>query len=305
MTLIFILGPTASGKTKISVEIAKKIDGEIIGADSVQIYKDLVIGAASPTENEMDGINHHLIGIKSLEEEISAGIYIEMANVAINDVFSRSRCPIVVGGTNFYVDALIHGLSPVPEIDDKVKEECELYFEMFKTADLYSTLLETDPEWAKQISSPNDRQRIKRGLLVRKVTGKNISDWNKFQRINKYEGSILAFAVDIERDELYRNINQRSENMVNSGLIEEVESLNSRGFNSFNCKPLNSIGYIETEFFLKGAISSKIELIETIAKNTRHLAKRQMTWLKNRSYVTWKSGDDIVKSVSDCNNFKI
>ncbi|MBQ4437250.1 tRNA (adenosine(37)-N6)-dimethylallyltransferase MiaA [bacterium] len=295
MTLVFILGPTASGKTSLSIELAKKLNGEIIGADSVQIYKDLVIGSAAPTPDEMQGIPHHLIGTRELKDEISAGIYISQALPIIEKIEKSGKTPIVVGGTNFYVDALINGLSPVPAADEETMRLWEEKFRPVSTEELFAELQKTDPEWAENISSPNDRQRIKRGLFVAKTTGKTLSEWNRMERINAYEGEFIALGIDIEREKLYERINLRTKIMLDSGLIDEVRAINEKGFNSSNCKALCSIGYAETERYLKGEITSIDELSELIAQNTRHLAKRQLTWLRNRDYVVWKNPEEILK----------
>ena len=295
MTLVFILGPTASGKTSLSIEFAKRLNGEIIGADSVQIYKDLVIGSAAPTPDEMQGIPHHLIGTRELKDEISAGIYISQALPIIEKIEKSGKTPIVVGGTNFYVDALINGLSPVPAADEETMRIWEEKFRPVSTEELFAELQKTDPEWAENISSPNDRQRIKRGLFVAKTTGKTLSEWNRMERINAYEGEFIALGIDIEREKLYERINLRTKIMLESGLIEEVRAINEKGFNSSNCKALCSIGYSETERYLKGEITSIDELSELIAQNTRHLAKRQLTWLRNRDYVVWKNPEEILK----------
>ena len=295
MTLVFILGPTASGKTSLSIEFAKRLNGEIIGADSVQIYKDLVIGSAAPTPDEMQGIPHHLIGTRELKDEISAGLYISQALPIIEKIEKSGKTPIVVGGTNFYVDALINGLSPVPAADEETLRIWEEKFRPVSTEELFAELQKTDPEWAENISSPNDRQRIKRGLFVAKTTGKTLSEWNRMERINAYEGEFIALGIDIEREKLYERINLRTKIMLESGLIEEVRAINEKGFNSSNCKALCSIGYSETERYLKGEITSIDELSELIAQNTRHLAKRQLTWLRNRDYVVWKNPEEILK----------
>lgn len=299
MSLIFISGPTASGKTSLSIELAKKLNGEIIGADSVQIYKDLVIGSAAPTPEEMQGIPHHLIGIRDLGDEISAGIYIESALPVIEKIEKSGKAPIVVGGTNFYVDALINGLSPVPKTDSETTEKFEKESSFFSTEELFAELCKVDPEWAQQISSPNDRQRIKRGLFVAKTTGKTLSEWNKMERINAYKGDFTVFGIDIDRENLYERINLRTKIMLESGLVEEVRGINEKGFNSSNCKALASIGYAETERYLKGEIASVEELSELIAQNTRHLAKRQLTWLRNRDYVLWKKPEEILETFQE------
>ena len=285
--MIILLGPTASGKTSISIELAEKLNGEIVGADSVQIYKDLVIGSAAPTKEEMNRIPHHLIGIMNLSSKISAGQYVRMATETVKDIETRGKLPIMVGGTNFYVDAFINGLSPIPEISDQENSEFDKKTDDIPTEDLFSQLKEKDPEWAETISSPNDRQRIKRGLLVLESTGKKISQWNKFPREKVYFGDLHVFALEINRNKLYERINLRSEKMIRDGIIEELQRINIKGYNSDNCLPLNSIGYKETGLFLNGTITTREDLVELIARNTRHLAKRQLTWLRNRNYVNW------------------
>ncbi len=285
--MIIILGPTASGKTSISIELAEKLNGEIVGADSVQIYQDLVIGSAAPTKEEMAKIPHHLIGIMDLSQKISAGQYVKMTAETIKDIESRGKLPIMVGGTNFYVDAFINGLSPIPEITDAENSQFDKRTDDIPTSELFMKLKEKDPAWADNISSPNDRQRIKRGLLVLENTGKKISEWNKLPREKVYFGNLQVYALEINRNKLYERINLRSEKMVRDGIIEELQRINIKGYNSGNCLPLNSIGYRETGLFLSGEIQTKGELVELIAKNTRHLAKRQLTWLRNRDYVNW------------------
>ena len=297
MTLIIITGPTASGKTGLSVEIAQKIGGEIIGADSIQIYKDLVIGSAAPTEDEKKGIPHHLVGTHPLSVEMNAGKYITEAALTVKDIISRGKVPVMTGGTNFYVDAFLNGLSPVPEINEEEKRLFEKSTSGIETSVLYEKLLETDPEWASQISSPNDRQRINRGMEVFEITGIKLSEWNKMPKINGYQGDFFAIGIDIERGRLYENINLRAEKMVISGLVDEVKRINSEGYNINNCKPLASIGYKEAALFLQGDIPTQAELIETIALNTRHLAKRQMTWLKKRNYIKWGQNSSIIESI--------
>lgn len=297
MTLIIITGPTASGKTAVSVDIAQKIGGEIVGADSIQIYKDLVIGSAAPTEDEMRGIPHHLVGTHPLSVEMNAGKYITEAISVVNDIVSKGKVPVMTGGTNFYVDAFLNGLSPVPEISEEEKKLFEKSNAGIETAVLYRKLLETDPEWAAGISSPNDRQRINRGLEVSEITGIKLSEWNKMPRINGYQGDFLVIGIDIDREILYENINRRAEKMVFSGLVDEVKKINSEGYNINNCKPLASIGYKETALFLTGEIATEQELADTISLNTRHLAKRQMTWLKNRNYIKWERNSSIIESV--------
>ena len=241
--------------------------------------------------------------------ETNAGSYVSEALPIVESIHSKDKNCIMAGGTNFYVEAFLKGLSPVPQIETEKRKEIDAELDNFDTKELYSRLLKTDPEWAGLISSPNDRQRIKRGLEVYILTGKTLSEWNRKKREKKYKGQFFAFSIDMERDRLYRNINERSKLMVKNGLVEEVRNINEKGFNSANCKAMGSIGYKETEMYLKEEIKSVDELIDTIALNTRHLAKRQMTWLRNRNYVRHIKRENVFKQTEeyfskiDCSKF--
>ncbi len=284
--LTVILGPTASGKTDFAIKTAQKIDGEIVGADSVQIYKDLKIGAASPTKKEMEQVPHHLVGILNLDQEISAGIFSKMAKEVIEKIEKKQKKTVLVGGTNFYVYSFLNGLSPIPEIPQETVKNFREELKEVSTQKLYEQLLKIDLKWAKSISN-NDRQRILRGLEVFKFTKKTISKWNELPNKNAYEKKVLKLGMQMERTELYQRINLRAKLMVEKGLIEEVINIKNKGFNPINTKALNSIGYKETFDFLDKKIDSKEKLIEIIAKNTRHLAKRQLTWLRRDKEIKW------------------
>lgn len=299
MKPLFILGATASGKTGAALEAALRHGGEIVGADSVQIYRGLVIGSAAPSEAEMALVPHHLIGTEELGNDINAGIYIKKAKAAISDIIGRGRLPIVVGGTNFYVDALLNGLSPVPEIDAGVKAAVDAKCSGRETAELFEELVRTDPVWAGQISSCNDRQRILRGLEVFAATGLRLSDWNKMERTGGLGMPCALVGIDIEREKLYERINLRASQMVENGVVDEVRRVRSLGFSSQNCKALRSIGYIETEMYLNGEIPDTAALVEEIARNTRHLAKRQLTWLRGMKGVVWAKHEEIQTVIDD------
>ncbi|MBO4441515.1 tRNA (adenosine(37)-N6)-dimethylallyltransferase MiaA [bacterium] len=299
MKPLFILGATASGKTGAALEAALRRGGEIVGADSVQIYRGLVIGSAAPSEAEMALVPHHLIGTEELGNEINAGIYIKKAKAAISDIIGRGRLPIVVGGTNFYVDALLNGLSPVPEIDAGVKAAVDAKCSGRETSELFEELVRTDPVWAGQISSCNDRQRILRGLEVFAATGLRLSDWNKMERTGGLGLPCALVGIDIEREKLYERINLRASQMVENGVVDEVRRVRSLGFSSQNCKALRSIGYIETEMYLNGEIPDTAALVEEIARNTRHLAKRQLTWLRGMKGVVWAKHEEIQTVIDD------
>lgn len=293
MRPLFILGATASGKTGAALDAALRLGGEIVGADSVQIYRDLVIGSAAPSYAERALVPHHLIGTEDLENEINAGIYIKKAKAVISDITGRGRLPVIVGGTNFYVDALLNGLSPVPEIDAGVKAAVGAECSGRETTELFEELVRIDPVWAGQISSGNDRQRILRGLEVFAATGLRLSDWNKMERTGGLGMPCALVGIEIEREKLYERINQRASQIVENGVVDEVRRANLRGFSSKNCKALRSIGYLETEMYLDGLIPDTAALVEEIARNTRHLAKRQLTWLRGMDGVVWAKHEEI------------
>ncbi len=299
MRPLFILGATASGKTGAALDAALRLGGEIVGADSVQIYRDLVIGSAAPSYAERALVPHHLIGTEDLENEINAGIYIKKAKEAISDIIGRGKLPIVVGGTNFYVDALLNGLSPVPEIDAGVKAAVDERCSARETSELFDELVRIDPVWAGQISSSNDRQRILRGIEVFTATKIRLSDWNKMERTGGLGMPCAVVGIDIGREKLYERINLRASRIVENGVIDEVRRVNLKGFSSQNCKALRSIGYLETEMYLKGEIPDTASLAEEIAKNTRHLAKRQLTWLRGMKGIVWKNTEEIQKFMDE------
>ncbi len=285
--LYVILGPTASGKTAYSIKFAEQLKTEIVNADSVQIYKDLKIGSAAPTEEEMQRVKHHLVGIYELDKEINAAEYGKTAADIVSGIVSKYGSAVMCGGTNFYVESFLEGFSPVPEIDDNFQKEFISSQNSRDVSELYDELMQIDPEWALQISSPNDKQRIVRGLTVFHATGKPLSEWNKLPRIGGYKGERIKIALNWDRERLYRRINLRTMKMMAEGLIEETEEILAKGFHYNNCRVLGSIGYKEAIDFLEKRISSEDELIDTIAKNTRHLAKRQLTWLRKYDDVKW------------------
>lgn len=286
--MIVLLGPTASGKSAYAVKLAKELNGEVVGADAVQIYRDLIIGSAAPTPQERGGIPHHLIGMLDLSEDINAGRYIKLARPLVEDLLARDRVPILVGGTNFYVDAFLNGLSPVPELDEARKEAFAERCAPLPTADLFAELRQADPRWADAISSPNDRQRILRGLEVFHLTGTPLSVWNEKPREQGWEGPCKKIALSVDRETLNGRIAARTKKMLDGGLLDEVSAIRAKGFTPANCRVLNSIGYREAFDHLDGRIASKEELEELIVIHTRQLAKRQMTWLKGDTGIEWR-----------------
>ncbi|HOW50669.1 MAG TPA: tRNA (adenosine(37)-N6)-dimethylallyltransferase MiaA [bacterium] len=295
--MIVLCGPTASGKSTYAIELAKERNGEVVGADAVQIYRDLIIGSAAPTAEERGDIPHHLIGILDLPEDINAGRFIKLARPVVEDIIARGRVPILVGGTNFYVDAFLNGLSPVPELDEEKKEFFAARCVDRPTAELFAELQQVDPRWAAAISSPNDRQRILRGLEVFHLTGTPLSLWNERPREQGWSGQYKKIALAVDRETLNERIVARTRKMLAGGLLDEVSAIRAKGFTPANCRVLGSIGYREAFDHLDGRIATRVEFEELIVIHTRQLAKRQTTWLKNDPAIEWISAADTTKII--------
>lgn len=285
-TVIVILGPTASGKTDVAVKLAKKINGEIISADSRQIYKYMDIGTNKPSKKQLKTVPHYLINIIKPTENFNAGNFVKLANRKINEIFKRKKIPIIAGGTGLYIKALIDGLIVVPSS----KETRIILTDYYKKMGLLhcNKLLEKlDPETAKIIDKQNP-VRIMRAIEICLLTGKKFSDLKKETkkaRMNSCLQNFLMFGLLVKRDELYRRINCRVDKMVKSGLINEIKKL-AKKYSFKNAILQNTIGYSEIVKFLNGKISKK-EAIDLIKQNTRHYAKRQMTWFKKDSRILW------------------
>ena len=220
-----ICGPTASGKTALSIELAKKINGEIVSCDSMQIYKEMDIGTAKPTQEEMQGIKHYMIDIISPDERYSVADYKKDAKNAIRKIIAKGKVPIVVGGTGLYVDSLIYEIDyPEIEFDENYRENLEKRVQKEGLNVLYEEAKKIDEEAIKKIS-PNDKKRILRILEIYHATGKNKTEQEKESRKNEVEFDYKVFALNMEREKLYERINKRVDIMIENGLIEEVEKI--------------------------------------------------------------------------------
>lgn len=295
--LIVIAGPTASGKTSLSIELAKKIDGEIVNADSMQIYRYMDIGTAKPTVEERCGIVHHLIDIVMPYESFSVAKYCELANKAICGIKKRGKFPIVVGGTGLYIDSLVNNIQffdivPDEDFRKKAKEEADTFGNAF----LYEKLVKIDPESAKKIEI-NDQKRIIRALEVYHTTGKTITEQNALSRSVKSPYNTAMFAIDMDRDVLYDRINRRVDLMIKSGLSDEVRHILSLGVKPTDTS-MQAIGYKEMVRHIKGEVSLD-EAAENIKKSSRHYAKRQLTWFRRNENIHWidKNADEIINEI--------
>ncbi len=283
--VIVICGPTASGKTKLSIEIAKKINGEIVSADSMQIYKEMDIGTAKPTIEEMQGIKHYLLDFVSPDKRYSVAEYKKDAINAIDEIVEKNKVPIVVGGTGLYINSLIYGIEyPEIEIDIKYRNELE------KTADepdglrkLYEMAEKIDEEAIKNIS-PNDKKRICRVLEIYHSTGKTKTQQEIESRKNGPKYDYLIYGLNMDRDKLYDRINKRVDIMIQDGLIEEVKKVASK-YKEFPTA-MQGLGYKEVLEYLNGD-TTKEEMIEKIKMETRRYAKRQLTWFRRYETIKW------------------
>ncbi|MCL2860243.1 MAG: tRNA (adenosine(37)-N6)-dimethylallyltransferase MiaA [Oscillospiraceae bacterium] len=287
--IIVIVGPTASGKTALSIELAKKINGEIVSCDSMQIYKDMNIGTAKPTKEEMQSVKHHLIDCVLPTKRFSVSEYKKMATKVIKEILQKNKVPIVVGGTGLYVDSLIYGIEfKEMNFDEKYRNELNEIADNGNLNELYEQAKQIDPE-AMKIVSPNDKKRIIRILEIYKATGKNKTEQNKESVKNENPYNYTVFAINWDREVLYDRINKRVDLMIKDGLIKEVEDL----IKKYNNLPtaMQGLGYKEVREYLDGQVSEK-EMIEKIKQETRKYAKRQITWFKKNKQTIWLNGED-------------
>ena len=272
--VIVITGPTAVGKTKLSIEIAKKYNGEIINADAVQVYKGLDIGSAKVTEEEKENIPHHLFDIKEVDEEYTIYHYQQDARKIIEDIQKRGKTPILVGGTGLYIKSALYDYKLSKE------KESEMY-EDLTTEELYNNLLKVDKDI---IIDKNNRRRLIRALNYYKENNESINN----NKTNKLLYNTIFIGLTTDRKELYNRINKRVDTMMKNGLLEEVKSFYDKGIKT---KPLlNGIGYKELYKYLDGNYTYE-EAIEKIKQNSRHYAKRQYTFFNHQLPIVWFETD--------------
>lgn len=282
--VIVICGPTASGKTALSIELAKKINGEIVSADSMQIYKEMNIGSAKPTKEERQGIKHYMIDSVSPNERYSVAEYKKQAEQAIEEILQKGKIPIVVGGTGLYVNSLIYGIEyPDTKIDEAYRKQLEEIAQKEGLQKLYEQAKKIDPQ-AMQAISPNDKKRIIRVLEIYKETGKTKTEQERESRKNEVKYDYFVFAINMERERLYERINKRVDIMLEQGLIQEVQNIISK-YSQYPTA-MQALGYKEIKEYLEGKIS-KEEAIEKIKQETRHYAKRQLTWFRKNKETIW------------------
>lgn len=285
LPLVILTGPTAVGKTALSVRLAKAIGGEIISADSMQVYKGLDIGSAKVTEEERDGIPHHLIDVLEPEEEFNVVLFQKLAKQAISDICSRGKIPILVGGTGFYIQAVLYDIDfTKTQEDTSCRQRLEQLAQDKGANALHAMLQEVDPEAAQQIHA-NNIKRVIRALEFHAQTGAQISAHNETERQKQSAYRSRYFVLTDDRARMYARIDQRVEQMLEAGLLEEVRRLHARGLKK-EMVSMRGLGYKELLAYLDGEYDLE-RAVYLIKRDTRHFAKRQLTWFKREKDVIW------------------
>ena len=282
--LIFIVGPTAVGKTDISIRLAQRIDAEIVSLDSRQIYRQMDIGTAKPTSEQQNTVPHHLVDCVEVNQLFSAADYQRFADAAIEDICRRGKQPLIVGGAGLYFRTLVDGLFEGPAADAEIRSRLERESEEHGATALHERLRHCDPESANRIH-PNNVVKVIRALEIYELTGKPISSFQQQWKHSAPRYPFRAFGLCVPRDCLYRRIETRVDQMIERGLIEEVKGLLSGGC-PLNCVAMQGIGYKEIVRYLDG-MQSLDEAIALLKTNTRRYAKRQLTWFRNDARIQW------------------
>ncbi len=290
--VIVICGPTASGKTALSIELAKQINGEIVSCDSMQIYKDMNIGTAKPTTEEMQGIKHYLIGYVSPEERYSVADYKKDAKRAIKEIIEKGKMPIVVGGTGLYLDSLIYEIEYQDiKLDEAYRNQLEKEVQEKGLEALYERAKMIDPKAIEKISA-TDKKRILRILEIYHATGKTKTEQEIESRKKEVEYDYKVYALNWDREKLYDRINKRVDIMIEQGLIQEVEEILQK-YQKFPTA-MQGLGYKEVVDYLNG-IYTKEEMVEKIKMETRRYAKRQLTWFRKNKQTIWLDAEDTIQ----------
>ena len=280
--IISVSGPTCTGKSDLAMKLAGKLDGEIVNCDSMQVYRHFDIGTAKPERAAMEAVPHHLVDIVEPHEEFNAARFCEEADRAVQDISRRRKTPILVGGTGLYLRALIYGLFEAPKDEPLRSRLSGEYTE--DPLGFYESLKKTDPAYALRISH-KDKIRAVRAMEIFLLTGKKMSDLEKDHGFKEARYDTLKIGLTGERDELYRRIDKRVDDMLASGWIEEVKRILSIGIPE-TAKPFTSIGYREIILNINGFIDY-IDMVKDIKKHTRHYAKRQLTWFAKEKEMRW------------------
>jgi len=300
MKLVVITGPTASGKSSLAIDLALQLDGEIVNADSMQVYRGMDIGTAKTSLIERRGIPHHLIDVVDPDEDFNAAIYRFITEPLLKKIETRKRVCFVVGGTGLYIKVLLGGLLECPPIDQKMREELRNECEQRGSIVLHEKLKMLDPESAHRIH-PHDKIRITRALEIINLTNEPLSNLKQKHGFKNRPFKALKICLEMDREKLYHRINQRCIDMINEGLVDETRGLLGKGY-SPELKPMKSIGYRHMVRFLEGAWDLD-EAIHHLQKDTRRYAKRQMTWFRADPEMIWFRSENMGLMVKKIEEF--
>lgn len=285
MDAIALVGPTASGKTALSICLAEELKSEIISADSMQFYKGMEIGTAVPTLEMQKRIPHHFLAFVPPDFHMNAGIFQDLARKELNRIKSEGKLPIIVGGSGLYISALIDGLFEGPASSEEIRKNINKQLQEKGSEHLVKRLKDVDPLYYSRLTSPNDIVRIIRALEVYELTGVPFSEWHKKHQQQAEPLNVLQIALNWERDTLYERINLRVEEMIKNGWIEEVKELLDKGYEK-DIYRLKALGYREIVHFLRGKQNIS-DTINNIKLYHRRYAKRQITWFRSDKRVQW------------------
>lgn len=304
--ILVLGGPTAVGKTDLSIKLAKELNGEIISADSMQIYKYMDIGSAKVTQEEMDGVKHHLIDIVTPDKPFSVAEYKELGEQVIEDILNRKKLPIIAGGTGLYINALTCNMNfTEAQKDDEYRKFLEEEADKYGNEYIHELLKAIDEESYKNIHA-NNRKRVIRALEVYKLTGKPFSSYGSGEDFYNYKYNVHYYVLNMDREKLYSRINKRVDIMMENGLEDECITLKKMGYTS-SMQSMQGIGYKEMLYYLDNKISLD-EAVEMIKKGSRNYAKRQLTWFRRDPRVNFLNKDElsdgeiIRKIINDINN---
>lgn len=296
--ILILVGPTASGKTKAGISLSQALNGDIVSADARQVYRYMDIGTAKPTLAEQGMAKHFMIDVVNPDESYSAGRYAREASEIIFQILNRGRLPIIVGGSGFYLKALLDGFPLIPEIPQSIRKNL-IRKAKYNLPSLYSHLQKIDPDIARQVH-PNDKQRVVRGIEVFEATGTRLSTFQKQPRQHTKRWRTHWFGLNMDRMYLYERIKVRINLMLKNGLIGEIKNLRKKGYDC-NLNSINSLGYKEIYKLIDGKIRID-EAVKNITCETRRYAKRQLTWFRREPQITWINPMkvDITDEIMNC-----
>lgn len=291
--LTVIAGPTASGKTALAIEVARRLGAEIVSADSQQVYRHFDIGTAKPSREELAAVPHHLVDVVEPTEDFSAARFGKLADAAIADIEARGRQVVVVGGTGLYLRVLLHGVMPGPSRDEALRQELEAFADREGDAALHARLAAVDPVTAAK-HPVQDRLRVIRALEIHALTGRAASEHREEHAFAADRYPYRLFVLNPEREKVYAAINTRARKMFEAGLVAETRALVERGYRA--AAPMRAVGYLQALQVVDGALTEEAAILDT-AQATRHYAKRQLTWFKKEKGAVHVAPEDALEAM--------